>query len=218
MVTAATQELEPAWLQQLSEGGILIIPLAFAPGLAYVMRGTLSGGLFVGQLTRPAYFMPLRSEEEALSSREEGYPVSFPAQSVSPPWSDWGEQKRFRASLPNLLPALAFFAMLRGQRVSYQALEGDRSAYRVVAEDGACECWLSARNWAVSGPNGTDLARGLWRDFLDLGAPRPTEYRVRVVVGEQPLPKGEQASWVRKGAKNEQSWDLPHTRDRPLCS
>src|SRR5262249_22095473 len=38
MVTAATPDLEPAWLEQLAEGGLLLAPLALAPGLAYLAR------------------------------------------------------------------------------------------------------------------------------------------------------------------------------------
>src|SRR5439155_22237013 len=34
MVTAATPDLEPAWLEQLREQGLLLAPLALAPGLA----------------------------------------------------------------------------------------------------------------------------------------------------------------------------------------
>src|SRR5262249_16367705 len=62
MVTAATPDLEPAWLEQLAPGGWLLAPLALAPGLAYVVRGTASHGVFDGRLIRPAYFMPLRAE------------------------------------------------------------------------------------------------------------------------------------------------------------
>ena len=47
---------------QLTEGGWLVAPLALAPGLAFVVRGTVSAGAFGGRLTRPAYFMPLRGD------------------------------------------------------------------------------------------------------------------------------------------------------------
>ncbi len=40
MVTAATPDLEPAWLGQLAPGGILLAPLALAPGLSVcLIRG-----------------------------------------------------------------------------------------------------------------------------------------------------------------------------------
>src|SRR5262249_31650677 len=37
MVTAATPDLEPAWLEELADDGVLLAPLALAPGLAYVV-------------------------------------------------------------------------------------------------------------------------------------------------------------------------------------
>src|SRR5205807_1520210 len=57
-VTAATPDLEPAWLEQLRPGGLLLAPLELAPGLAYLVCGRVSAGRFEGRLTRPAYFMP----------------------------------------------------------------------------------------------------------------------------------------------------------------
>ena len=65
MVTAATPDLQPAWLAQLADRGLLLAPLALAPGLAYIVRGTVTGGVFHGRLTRAAYFMPLRAEGES---------------------------------------------------------------------------------------------------------------------------------------------------------
>src|SRR5262249_3851588 len=64
LVTAAASDLEPAWLGQLAEDGLLLVPLDLAPGLAYLVRGTCREGAFEGRLVRPAYFMPLRGEEE----------------------------------------------------------------------------------------------------------------------------------------------------------
>src|SRR5207245_2580927 len=46
MVTAATPDLEPAWLEQLADGGLLLAPLVLAPGLAFVVRGSVSEGVF----------------------------------------------------------------------------------------------------------------------------------------------------------------------------
>jgi len=54
MVTAATPDLEPAWLDQLAERGLLLAPLALAPGLAFVVRGSVANGVFHGRLTRAA--------------------------------------------------------------------------------------------------------------------------------------------------------------------
>ena len=38
MVTAATPDLELAWLEQLTPGGLLVAPLVLAPGLSFVVR------------------------------------------------------------------------------------------------------------------------------------------------------------------------------------
>src|SRR5262249_46656628 len=65
MVTAATPDLEPAWLEQLAPGGLLVAPLVLGPGVSFVVRGTGRDGVFRGRLTRPAYFMPLRGGGEA---------------------------------------------------------------------------------------------------------------------------------------------------------
>ena len=54
MVTAATPDLEPAWMEQLTAGGLLLAPLSLAPGLAYLVRGGMNGGIFQGRPTRAA--------------------------------------------------------------------------------------------------------------------------------------------------------------------
>src|SRR5262249_28621288 len=61
-VTAASEDLEPAWLEQLTRGGIVQAPIDLAPGLAWIVQGSVHGGAFAGELTRAAYFMPLRDE------------------------------------------------------------------------------------------------------------------------------------------------------------
>src|SRR5205807_988885 len=48
IVTAAAVDLEPAWLRQLKAGGVLVVPLIVAPGLEYVVRGTVREGAFHG--------------------------------------------------------------------------------------------------------------------------------------------------------------------------
>src|SRR5205807_4182457 len=70
MVTAATPDLEPAWLDQLTQSGLLLAPVALAPGLAYLVRGTVREEVFEGRLTRAAYFMSLRAEGETGSPEE----------------------------------------------------------------------------------------------------------------------------------------------------
>src|SRR5439155_17496048 len=85
MVTAATPDLEPAWLEQLAEGGLLLAPLALAPGLAYVLCGTVRAGVFQGRLTRAAYFMSLRTEGDVGEAMEKPLPPAAELRTVRAP-------------------------------------------------------------------------------------------------------------------------------------
>src|SRR5262249_30544676 len=177
MVTAATPDLEPAWLEQLAEGGLLLAPLALAPGLAYVARGTVVGGAFQGRLVRAAYFMPLRAEGETGASadnvsRHTGEVKAFPA-----PWAGWFDRKSVRGSWLGFIQALVFYGWLKGMSVHYQTRPNGESMYGV--EDQGSVCWFGLQDWQVTGPSGSDLGSTLWRCFLDAGGPRPTEFNLQ---------------------------------------
>src|SRR5262245_41402586 len=51
-VTAAAEDLEPVWLEQLTPGGIVQVPVDLAPGLAWIVQGESHAGTFRGRLTR----------------------------------------------------------------------------------------------------------------------------------------------------------------------
>src|SRR5262245_46853392 len=53
-VTAATDDLAPAWLAQLAPNGVVQAPLDVAPGLAWLVQGEVHEGIFEGGLTRSA--------------------------------------------------------------------------------------------------------------------------------------------------------------------
>jgi protein-L-isoaspartate(D-aspartate) O-methyltransferase len=222
VVTAASLDLEPAWLEQLAEDGLLQVPLDLAPGLAYLVCGSCRGGVFEGRLTRPAYFMPLRDEED--EGRDNAptssglLPAPDPLPSVTAPWADWSERK-VSTSGPGLLPSLAFLGFLHGYTIGYQALADGRTVYGIGDLVHGHACWLGLREWRVSGTAGRDLGERLWRVFLDAGGPWPTEFRLRAAPLDAPLPEdGDELVFVRRGPRCRQVWTLDASRERPAWS
>jgi protein-L-isoaspartate(D-aspartate) O-methyltransferase len=214
MVTAATPDLEPAWLEQLAQGGLLLAPLALAPGLAFVLRGGVREGVFEGRLTRAAFFMPLRGEGEP-GTVDEGLPVSGSLRRLSAPWADWFDRRRPRMNWQGFIQALAFYGLLHGHRVSYQVVSDNQPAFGVCDEEQGGTCWLGLQSWHVDGPAGRDLGWTLWRAFLDAGGPWPTEFRLRVSLAGELRPGPERDTYVRQGPRCRQVWQLIETRDRP---
>src|SRR5438132_13502339 len=131
IVTAATADLEPAWLEQLADGGLLLAPLVMAPGLAFVARGTVVQGEFRGRLTRAAYFMPLHAEGETGSPEERPWPQPSAAQAVDAPWAGWFDRRRTRASWLEFIQALVFFGLVRGLEVQQRSGSGGEAEYGV---------------------------------------------------------------------------------------
>jgi len=213
VMTAATPDLEPTWLEQLADRGLLQAPLALAPGLAYVVRGTVTRGVFHGRLTRAAYFMPLRAEHETGVPDVEPQPGGD-LRTLPAPWSGWFDRRRPRTNWVGFSQSLAFYAWLRGLAVHYRSLDHDQSAYGVSEPAGDALCWLGAQEWHVTGEAGRDLGWSLWRAFLDAGGPWPTEFRVRASAGCD-LQQGRPESYVRHGPRCQQVWELSEPRDRP---
>jgi protein-L-isoaspartate(D-aspartate) O-methyltransferase len=227
LVTAASLDLEPAWLAQLAEGGLLIAPLDLAPGLAFLVCGTCRDGVFEGRLTRPAYFMPLRDEIE---ERRDNAPASTgllatadALPSVTAPWADWAERKTSVFG-PGLLPSLAFLGWLQGYTLGFQAMANGRTVYGVGDLVHGHACWLGLREWRVTGLAGRNLGTQLWHDFLDAGGPWPTEFHLRAMPPDGPLPDDSQAesdallTFSRRGPRCRQLWTLPARRQRPAWS
>jgi protein-L-isoaspartate(D-aspartate) O-methyltransferase len=212
VVTAATPDLEPAWLGQLADRGLLLAPLALAPGLAYVVRGTVTDGIFHGRLTRAAYFMPLRAEGEAGGGEWEYPPPAGDLRPVPAPWVGWFDRPRLRGHWRGLSQAIAFFGFVRGLAVHYRVLDGGRPGFGV--SDGAGLCWYGVQEWQVNGDAGRDLGRKLWRAFLDAGGPWPTEFRLKASPSAPPEP-GHRESFPRRGPRCHHLWELLEPRDRP---
>jgi protein-L-isoaspartate(D-aspartate) O-methyltransferase len=217
MATAATEDLQPAWLEQLAAGGLLLAPLALAPGLAFLVRGTAHQGCFDGRLTRGAYFMPLRGEEESGAGPGDFTAFSGPLQGLPAPWAGWFERRRSRTRWFNLIQAVVFYGLLRGLNVHYRSQSDGSVSFGVSTPrgdgQGAAVCWLGAEDWQVSGDAGRELGWGLWHAFLDAGGPWPTEFRLRASPTGGLSAAGAE-TYQRQGTYCQQIWQLIQPRDR----
>jgi protein-L-isoaspartate(D-aspartate) O-methyltransferase len=214
VVTAATPDVEPPWLEQLKEGGMLLAPLVLAPGLAFVLRGSVRAKLLEGSLTRAAYFMPLRGEAETEPEETETAALPHSLRRIRAPWAGWLDRRQFRLRWLSLSQALAFYGMLRGLRIHYQTMPDGQSAFGVNDPDLGSVCWLGSQEWLVSGSSGRDLGRTLWHAFLDAGGPWPTEFFCRFNPAGGLMP-AKPDGYVRQGPRCQQTWDLREHRQRP---
>jgi protein-L-isoaspartate(D-aspartate) O-methyltransferase len=211
MVTAATPDLEPAWLEQLAPGGLLSAPLALAPGLAFIVRGTVDNGTFDGSLLRAAYFMPLRAEGGSGTSSDTS-PVDMPEgelATVPAPWGDWFSRRRPRNSWLRFSQALAFFGWLHGLEIHYR----ERGGVEFGVSRAGSLCWFGLGEWQTSGDG--EVGRWLWHRFLEACGPWPTEFRLRAVAGAGLSLHGSRVAFIRSGPRCQQCWELPERRERP---
>src|SRR5262249_638996 len=213
-VTAATPDIEPAWLEQLAPGGVLLAPLALAPGLAFVVRGGVVEGTFHGRLLRPAYFMPLRAEDETGQGESGLLPSPSGLERQPAPWGDALETGRARFQPLPRLQALAFFAWLRGLTIGHQS-SGEQPVFGVGDLVEGCLCWFGVRTWHVSGQAGRRLGESLWRSFLDAGGPWPSEFDF-LAHPTTPPPAGGGLGGAPQGPRCRQTWRLREERDRPV--
>jgi len=208
VVTASAADLEPAWLEQLAPGGLLQAPVHFAPGLCFVVRGTVHDGVFTGHLTRPAYFIPLQGTPHDWEITRPAPWQRYRAQ--PPPWgktfSGRGAQEWLRFVL-----SLGFFAWLKGHQVQYRELDG-RTALELDYPGGQ-KCLLGHKRWLLEcDPDTEGACRTVYEDFLRMAAPRPTEYRCR--VAPEPASAVHQAFAIRKLPYFVWSWELFSRRER----
>ncbi len=188
-VTAATRDLEPAWLEQVVPGGWVQAPVDLAPGLAYVMQGEVFDGIFIGGLTRSAYFIPLR--DEGMPGRDRNTPETpLPGperlEAVPAPWSGWSDRKMI-GEVDDFLPSLVLLAWLEGMAVGYGTCPDGRPGHAVVDRVRGQVCSLGPYEWRISGKSGHEMGLGLWRRWLDLGGPRPTEWGLCAAVDGERL-------------------------------
>jgi protein-L-isoaspartate(D-aspartate) O-methyltransferase len=219
-VTAASPDLEPAWLAQTAEGGLVQVPLALAPGLAYLAQGAVSGGVFEGRLTRPAYFIALRSEDEGGDDRPAGPALPEPGglEEVKAPWWDWAPRRPPPGGL-QFVRSLAFLAWLEGLAIGYRSWGDEGVLFGVGDLVRGYACWLGPGLWRVTGREGLALGDRLWTTFLDAGGPWPTEFRLRACAPPA-SPGGRPATrlaYRKQGPLTEQLWELDEHRERPAA-
>jgi len=229
VVTASTADIEPAWIEQLTTDGLLLAPLAVAPGLSYVVCGGVAAGTFTGRLTRAAYFMPLRAEGEPGEVVGEGAWPRGPLQTVRAPWARWFDRRSRRGWL-FFIQAFAFFGWLRGLSLSYRTAPEGHPTFGMSDARKGHGCWFGPQKWQATGAAGCELANELWRAFLDAGGPRPTEFRLHAspltllsppdegegrvrVSGPLPLLEG-RTTFRRCGPRCQQLWELIEPRER----
>jgi protein-L-isoaspartate(D-aspartate) O-methyltransferase len=210
-VTAASEDLEPAWLEQLGPGGIVQVPIDLAPGLAWIVQGAGRGGAFSGRLTRPAYFMPLRDEGDPGRDRSVSTgPLPGPErlQSVPAPWAAWHE-RRTNVEATDFLGGVAMLAWLEGYSMGYATCPDGRPGYGVGDLVRGQACWLGPYEWRISGKGGQELGLALWRRWLDLGGPRPEDWHLTASPeAEPPASSRARASRARQGVRCAQRWEL----------
>jgi protein-L-isoaspartate(D-aspartate) O-methyltransferase len=207
MVTAATPDLEPAWLEQMTDGGVLVAPLVIAPGLAFVVRGEVRGAVFHGGLTRGAYFMPLRAEDEAPRDESGIGSVAGPWKTRPAPWAGWFDRQRPRLTWGSFLQALVFYGWLSGLDV----LNRGSGSYGVQRDN--AQCWFSSDDWQVNDGAASDFADALWHSWLQAGGPWPTEFRL-TASAEHNWQMNWPGSYLRMGPRCHQLWRLNEVRER----
>lgn len=215
MVTAATPDLEPAWLEQLAEQGLLLAPLVLGSGLAYLVRGSVADGVFHGRLTRAAYFMPLRAEGETGQNEIGAYPPAGAERRLPAPWAGWFERRRPRANWLTFSQALAFYGWLRGLNVHYRTQPNGQPLFGVSQPEDGSLCWLGTQEWTVTQEAGRDLGMALWRAFLDAGGPWPIEFHLQASPRADLALTGKREQYLRQGPHCQQMWTLIEPRDRP---
>jgi protein-L-isoaspartate(D-aspartate) O-methyltransferase len=219
MVTAATPDLEPAWLNHLAPRGLLLAPWELAPGLAFLVRGrVVEGSLFEGRLVRPAYFMPLRKEDETGTGAAPGgvLPPPEALDVVDAPWASWSRHRPMPPG-PGYLMSLAFLAWLAGLVVRVHGRPDGEADYGLGDPVRGHACWMGPRQWHISGTDGRELGRRLWHMFLDLGGPWPTDFRLRAWPAGAAAPGGSPDRGLvfrRRGPRCDQAWELVEPRER----
>jgi protein-L-isoaspartate(D-aspartate) O-methyltransferase len=211
MVTAATPDLEPTWLAQLNDGGVLIAPVVFAPGMAFVVRGVLQSQVFTGHLTRGAYFMPLRTEAEAPQDDSDKSGAGGPWLTRPAPWVDWLDRQRPRLGWSSVLQAVAFYGWIRGLEVRHRGSAAGNSGFGVASNQDVC--WFGPDDWQVNSPAGLELGEALWQAWLRAGGPWPTEFRLTVSAGA--VPETARQGFRRSGPRCQQFWEMMEWRQRP---
>ena len=154
-----------------------------------MVRGGVVAGTFQGRLLRPAYFMPLRAEDETGPSESGLLPGPGGLERHPAPWGDALETGRARFQQFHLLQALAFFAWLRGLRIGHQT-SGEQPIFGIGDLVEGKLCWFGVRTFMRDGASVTQS--GEWRDGSLVGVGVET-------VGAAERYEGEFAAGRRQG-------------------
>src|SRR5207245_133684 len=93
--------------------------------------GTVTEGVFHGRLTRAAYFMPLRAEDETGLEEVDSFPAVGELRALPAPWAGWFDRRRVRLGWLGFSQALAFFAWVRGLKIHYRATDSGTAIFGV---------------------------------------------------------------------------------------
>jgi protein-L-isoaspartate O-methyltransferase len=213
IVTAASPDLEPAWLEQLTPGGKLLVPLVIAPGLEFVVVGSVTSGCFTGRLTRAAYFMPLRDEQDVGPQAQAScLPPPERLNALAAPWASWFERPKLRAGWAGFSQSLALFMHLQGAAIQHCSLDDGSFLYGVSGPDPTRGAWLGKEVWHVSDDATAKIVFALYRKFLDRAAPCPIDYELTIapaLAGE-----GDEDVFLRLGPRLAQRWQVRERRTR----
>jgi hypothetical protein len=166
--------------------------------------------VFTGQLTRGAYFMPLRNEAETPHDDKETTGTGGPWLTQPAPWIDWFERQRPRLGWTSVLQAVTFHGWMRGLEVRCRGSASAQAAFGVTMDQAIC--WFGPDDWQVNGPAGLELGEALWQAWLRAGGPWPTEYRLTIAAAG--LHQTPHEGHKRLGPRCQQWWELRETRER----
>src|SRR5262249_880974 len=137
-------------------------------------------------------------------------------QYVSAPWSGWPDRKP-GVEPCDFLGGVALLAWLEGLSLGYATCPDGRPGYGIGDLVRGHACWLGPHGWRISGRGGQELGQRLWRSWLDLGGPRPEDWRLLESVDGRRLrgTPGVRAAFRRQGPVCAQLWELVEPRIRP---
>lgn len=190
IATCAVARIPAAWVDQLADGGLMVVPLTFGGALAVLRKtgpATVSGRLDAEQ----TYFMALRAADEATMGcgvpdlPPERGPVVQTSTAVEPAvWAD----PDFRLWLALCLPQVRLADSLgaQGERSGVTVYTSTRRASVDYVHDDRDGPWRvqqdQTRLW--------DAVEEAWRAWLQYGRPARTRIGITAVSG------GEQVAWL----------------------
>ena len=190
-------------------------PWHWRRALSYIGCGTAVDGVFAGRLIRPAYFMPLRAENETgPDDEDEEEPKDDGLRAVPAPWAGLFDRRRPRIGWQRFSHALTFYAWLRGLKIRYRRGAEQQLVYGIQPPDGPC-CWLGPHEWLVRQGEDREIGWRLWRAFLDAGGPWPTDFRLLASPSGGLKVRDGTESYARQGARCQHLWELTEQRERP---